>query len=333
MDVVLACGPGGRALAASLASLLSTDLGRPTDGVDAPEGAHGDALTILAGTAEDITLCGLRFCPDLDALARIPALTDPNAESTDAASSHGVAAALTGWGALPAWFAPDDLDIARAVARSRWLAAGVTPSEIGLRLTPPRHGVRLVPTSDRPVESHVVVEHGEERVALHALEWASRETSGPGQGGAEGDREAASPVQVGAAGLTEATPAPGVLDAIRGATTVVLPLTNPVTGLGVVLGLPGVRDALRGTSARVVGVSPLLLPTRGDEEATLRTLDLRHTSSDVGSLFADVLDAYLVPEADVDGVRARLREVEVRPAPTDLAALARAALTASGSAR
>jgi LPPG:FO 2-phospho-L-lactate transferase len=49
-----------------------------------------------------------------------------------------------------------------------------------------------------------------------------------------------------------------VLDAIRSADVVLLPPSNPVVSIGIILGVPGVRDALRGTRAPVVGVSPLM---------------------------------------------------------------------------
>lgn len=58
------------------------------------------------------------------------------------------------------------------------------------------------------------------------------------------------------AGMDRATPAPGVLDVIRTADVVLLPPSNPVVSIGIILGVPGVRDALRGTRAPVVGVSP-----------------------------------------------------------------------------
>ena len=126
-------------------------------------------------------------------------------------------------------------------------------------------------------------------------------------------------------------PAPGVPEAIRGAGTIVLPLTSPVTGLGVMLGLQGLRDALRGTSARVVGVSPLLLPQRGDEGPLLAALDLDYTSTSMGSLFEDVLDAYLVPADEVEDVRRRLRRVDVVAAPSDPTELAAAVLSVGES--
>ena len=55
----------------------------------------------------------------------------------------------------------------------------------------------------------------------------------------------------GAVGMDRATPAPGVLDAIRQADVILLPPSNPVVSIGIILGVPGVRDALRGSRAPV----------------------------------------------------------------------------------
>ena len=46
-------------------------------------------------------------------------------------------------------------------------------------------------------------------------------------------------------GLDEATPAPGVIDAITDADLVLLPPSNPVVSVGTILGVPRVREALR----------------------------------------------------------------------------------------
>lgn len=282
---VLACGLGGAAFVSDLltwreASSNSTD------------------VTIVAGTAEDITLCGLRFCPELDAVAD---LLSPEADSPGRVT-HAVRDELRRWDALPHWFPADDRTFARAIARSRWLGSGVSLSQTCDRMAAVDARARLLPMSDQPVEAHVVLDDGDSQRAVHAREWASTRMSG----------DDARPVRISAAGLASATPAPGVLEAIRGATAVLVPLTAPVTGLGVMLGLPGVRDALRGTSAQVIGVGPTLLPVRGDETATLQSLDLDYTSRDVAGLYADILDGCVVPDAELDAARSSLRDTAVR---------------------
>jgi LPPG:FO 2-phospho-L-lactate transferase len=163
-------------------------------------------------------------------------------------------------------------------------------------------GVTLLPMTDTPVETHVVVEQDGEQRAIHFQEWWVRHR-------AELPAE-----RFVVAGLDRATPAPGVLDAIRGADVVILPPSNPVVSIGIILGVPGVRDALRGSRAPVVGVSPLVggRPVRGHADACLRTIGVAETSEAVAGLYADFLDGWLVDEDDPMTSRAGL-EVVHRP--------------------
>src|SRR5207245_6139718 len=59
-------------------------------------------------------------------------------------------------------------------------------------------------------------------------------------------------------GAAAATPAAGVVDAIRTTDLVVVCPSNPVTSVGPILAVPGIADALRETTAPVVGVSPIV---------------------------------------------------------------------------
>ena len=91
-----------------------------------------------------------------------------------------------------------------------------------------------------------------------------------------------------------------MLEAIRQADVVLLPPSNPVVSIGIILGVPGVRDALRGTRAPVVGVSPLIggRPVRGHADVCLQAIGVAATSEAVAGLYADFLDGWLVDEVD-----------------------------------
>jgi LPPG:FO 2-phospho-L-lactate transferase len=120
-----------------------------------------------------------------------------------------------------------------------------------------------------------------------------------------------------------------VLDAIRRADVVLLPPSNPVVSIGIILGVPGVRDALRGTAAPVVGVSPLISgrPVRGHADACLEAIGVEVTAAAVGGLYEDFLDGWLVDPADADTTLRRAR-VEVFDGPllmSDVATTARIA--------
>jgi LPPG:FO 2-phospho-L-lactate transferase len=224
--------------------------------------------------------------------------------------THAVQEELAAYGAVPQWFGLGDRDVATHVIRSQWLGQGVPLSEVTARLAArwglPGQRVTLLPMSDTPVETHVVVDEadGTGPRAVHFQEWWVR-------------MRAAVPAQrFVAIGMDRATPAPGVLDAIRQADVILLPPSNPVVSIGIILGVPGVRDALRGSRAPVVGVSPIIggAPVRGHADACLSAIGVDSSAGAVAGLYADFLDGWLVDEADKQLVDApgRLR-IEARP--------------------
>jgi LPPG:FO 2-phospho-L-lactate transferase len=117
------------------------------------------------------------------------------------------------------------------------------------------------------------------------------------------------------AGMDRAAPAPGVLDAIRTADLVVLPPSNPVVSIGIILGVPGIRDALRGSRAPVVGVSPLISgrPVRGHADACLEAIGVESTTAAVAGLYEDFLDGWLVSDEDAGFLSTGRLTVEARP--------------------
>jgi LPPG:FO 2-phospho-L-lactate transferase len=291
--------------------------------LDTTPGLEDSTVTVVANTGDDITLFGLRVCPDVDTLLYTLGGGVHEGQGWGRADeTHRLQAELAAYGAQPQWFALGDLDIATHVVRSQWLGQGHSLSEVTARLAArwglPDRAIRLLPMSDTPVETHVVVDDGEgaER-AIHFQEWWVR-------------HQAQLPARrFVVAGLDRAPAAPGVLDAIREADVVLLPPSNPVVSIGVVLGVPGVRDALRGTTAPVVGVAPLISgrPVRGHADACLRAIGVESSAEAVGGLYADFLDGWLVDPADAGTTAARAR-VETFEGPllmSDVAAAGRIA--------
>lgn len=261
------------------------------------EAATPPSVTVIGNTGDDITLFGLRVCPDLDTLLyTLGGAVEEVQGWGRAAESHAVMEELAELGVGPQWFSLGDQDLGTHVARSLWLGQGATLSEVTHRLAQrwglPAQGVTLLPATDHPIETHVVVqEEGSTEAperAIHFQEWWVR-------------HGAAMPARrFTVAGLTSAVPAPGVLEAIRAADLVLLPPSNPVVSIGIILGVPGVRDALRGTRAPVVGVSPLIggRPVRGHADACLRPLGVEVSAAGVAGLYADFLDGWLVDQTD-----------------------------------
>ncbi len=269
------------------------------------EGSH---VTVIGNTGDDITLFGLRVCPDLDTVLYTLGGGVNEAQGwgrTD--ETHHVQGELAAYGVTPQWFGLGDRDVGTHVARSLWLGQGLTLSQVTARLADrwglPAHGVTLLPMTDTPVETHVVLDDGDGERAVHFQEWWVRL------------RAAVPARRFVVAGMDGAVAAPGVLDAIRTADLVVLPPSNPVVSIGIILGVPGVRDALRGSRAPVVGVSPLIKgrPVRGHADACLEAIGVASTTRAVAGLYEDFLDGWLVSDEDGDFVTSGRLVVEARP--------------------
>jgi LPPG:FO 2-phospho-L-lactate transferase len=268
-------------------------------------------ITVIGNTGDDINLFGLRVCPDLDTLMyTLGGGVHEEQGWGRADETHAVQGELAAYGAKPQWFGLGDRDFGTHIARSQWLGQGLSLTDVTTRLCArwglPGQGVRLLPMTDSPVETHVVIggDGPDPARAVHFQEWWVR-------------MGAAVPAEKFiAVGMDRAIAAPGVLDAIREADVILLPPSNPVVSIGIILGVPGVRDALRGTAAPVVGVSPLIsgAPVRGHADACLSAIGVDSTTQAVAGLYADFLDGWLIDDADAPatGFDPRL-EVASRP--------------------
>jgi LPPG:FO 2-phospho-L-lactate transferase len=295
-----------------------------------------DAEVIVVGnTADDITLHGLRVCPDLDTVLYTLGGGIHEGQGWGRADERfTVAEEFAAYGEGPDWFTLGDRDLATHIVRTRLLGQGLTLSEVTSRLAGrwrlPELGVRLLPMSDDRVETHVEVEDGEGPEAgyraIHFQEWWVRlHASVPAR-------------RILALGMESARPAPGVLDAIRTADVVLLPPSNPVVSIGTILGVPGVRDAVRGTRAPVVGVSPIIggAPVRGMADACLEAIGVEITAAGVAGLYADFLNGWLVDTSDGALATAPAGRPVVRARPllmSDVEATAAIAGAALGLAR
>jgi LPPG:FO 2-phospho-L-lactate transferase len=281
----LAGGVGGARFLRGLRAYL--------DASDDPE-LRAAEITVIGNTGDDITLFGLRVSPDLDTVMyTLGGGIDEVQGWGREGESHAVQGELAAYGVQPQWFGLGDRDFATHIARSQLLDLGYPLSQVTEVLCQrwglPGQRVRLLPMTDDPVETHVVVDgdDGEPR-AIHFQEWWVRL------------RAAVPARQIVAVGIEQSRPGPGVLQAIRDADVVLLPPSNPVVSIGIILGVPEVRESLRGTRAPVVGVSPLVggRPVRGHADACLEAIGVECTTAAVAGLYADFLDGWLVDSAD-----------------------------------
>jgi LPPG:FO 2-phospho-L-lactate transferase len=104
------------------------------------------------------------------------------------------------------------------------------------------------------------------------------------------------------AGIDTAQPTIDVLDAIRGAELLVIAPSNPIVSVGPILALPGVRAAVEGLRGRAprIGVSPIVAgrALKGPADRMLRSLGHESSAAGVAGLYAGLLDAFVIDEAD-----------------------------------
>jgi LPPG:FO 2-phospho-L-lactate transferase len=259
-------------------------------------------VTVVANTADDIWLHGLKVCPDLDTVMYTLGGgidTERGWGRTD--ETWHAKEELAAYGVEPTWFGLGDRDLATHLVRTRMLDAGYPLSAVTAALCERwQPGVRLLPMTDDRVETHVAVDDASEpsgRRAMHFQEYWVRLH-------AEIPARAVVPV-----GVDRATPAPGVLEAITEADLVLLPPSNPVVSVGTILAVPGIRAALQGTAAPVIGLSPIVAGThvRGMAAQMLTAVGVRTSAAAVAQHYGPrrsggVLDGWLMDAADAADV-------------------------------
>jgi len=132
-------------------------------------------ITVIANTGDDLTLHGLRVCPDLDTImytlgGGISAERGWGREG----ETFVVRDELAAYGLGPAWFGLGDKDLATHLVRTQGLDAGEPLSAVTAALCARwQPGVTLLPMTDSRVETHVVVDNPESgrREAIHFYEW------------------------------------------------------------------------------------------------------------------------------------------------------------------
>lgn len=287
-------------------------------------------ITVIGNTGDDITLFGLRVCPDLDTVMyTLGGGIDEEQGWGRTAETFAVKQELAAYGAQPQWFGLGDRDIATHVRRSQLLAAGQPLSAVTAELCARwQLDVRLLPMTDDQVETHVVIEDPQAesgRRAVHFQEyWV----------GMHAQPRALGVVPVGA---EDASPAPGVREAIAECDVVLLPPSNPVVSIGTILAVPGIRPAIAEAEVPVVGLSPVIdgRPLRGMADKVLAAVGATSTTAGVAEFYGPgLLDGWLVDEADKDAVEpVEAAGIRCRPVPLVMRDVSAAAQMASDALR
>ena len=255
-------------------------------------------LTIICNTADDSVFHGLYVSPDIDTVTYTLA---------------GVNDGERGWGILgdtftvlkqlrrlgnDAWFNLGDKDFATHITRSRLMAEGRTLAQVTERIRTAL-GVKttILPMSDDRVETRVVTPEGE----LSFQEFFVKERWSR-------DVEAVHFI-----GAERCKPAPGVLEAIRQSTAVVIAPSNPITSIGPILAVSEIREALRHSVVNVVGVSPIIgrAAISGPAHKLMAAQGLEPTAFGVADSYRDLLNRFVIDSED-RVLRGRIESLGIR---------------------
>jgi len=247
-----------------------------------------DQLVGIVNVGDDLTLHGLRICPDLDTITYTLAGLDNTETGWGlAGESWRVMAELSALGG-ESWFSLGDRDLATHLYRTQRLADGDPLSAITASLLA-HHGVAttLLPATEDPLATTFdTVEHGtlsfQEYFVKHHHDVAVR--------------------GVAVHGAPSARPGPGVLAALEAADRIVISPSNPIISIGPILAIPGISELLAARRSDVVAVSPLVggRALKGPADRLLDEIGHGASAAGIARTYAEVARALVIDEVDAD---------------------------------
>ena len=290
--------------------------------------AEPESILAVVNTGDDVTLHGLHISPDLDTVTyTLAGAVNPETGWGLAGETWATMDELARYGSgRLAWFRLGDRDLATHLYRPSRLHEGVALSQVTAEIAERwQVGVRIVPMSDDPVETRITVGGVEIGFQDYFV----------------GRRHDVTVESIRFAGVEDARPSPGVLDAIESAEVVVICPSNPLVSIAPVLSVPGIEDAVAARRADVVGVSPIVAGHAIKGPADRLLAELGHEASAVGvarlyariagTLVIDETDAGLAKSVEAEGLHCIVAPTIMR-GPAESAALARVVLAAPGLA-
>ena len=246
-------------------------------------------LAVLCNTGDDFEHLGLHISPDIDTvLYTLAGLANPETGWGRAGESWSFMQTLETIGG-ETWFQLGDKDLALHVERTRRLREGERLSDITSDIAS-RLGVSagLLPMSDEPVRTMVETDEG----VLAFQRYFVERRCAPAVRGFTFD------------GADEARMPPGLTDLLADGRleAVIICPSNPFISIDPILAVPDMRAALIAAPAPVVAVSPIIggKAVKGPTAKMMAELGLPTTSTSVAVHYGDLLDGFVLDEADAD---------------------------------
>lgn len=260
-------------------------------------------VTIVSNVGDDAEFFGLHVSPDIDIVCyHLSGLADEERGFGLKADTFNVIDAIGKYG-YDTWFRLGDKDMGTCITRTHLLRKGKTlaeaTAEIASSLLIP---ARITPVTNDPLRTKIRTDDG---VLDFQDYFVKRRTEGHAW-------------EIIYDGAESARPAPGVIEAIRTSSAVVLTPSNPLVSIGPLLSVPGVREAMRETEGKVVAVSPIVggKTIKGPADRMLRDQGLEASAFVVAKLYQDFLDV-LVIDAQDEALAPQIEELGVQAVVTD----------------
>jgi LPPG:FO 2-phospho-L-lactate transferase len=242
-------------------------------------------VSVIVNTGDDIEMFGLHISPDVDIVAyTLAGIVDDEKGWGIKGDTFQCLEMLKKFG-LETWFALGDKDFATHIFRTDLLKKGFTLSQVtdeicnslGLK-------VSILPMTNYKFETRIKIEEGSVHFEEYFVKRASKDKV----------------LGVDFIGAAEAKPSPKVIESIMNAKIVVICPCNPIVSIGTILSVNGIREALRKTSAKVVGISPIVAgaPIKGPADKLMRGLGFEVSAFSVAKLYADFLDTFVIDAKD-----------------------------------
>lgn len=259
---LLAGGTGGAKLAAGMSQVIEKD-----------------CLSVIANTADDISIHGLHVSPDPDLITYwLAGVIDEDRGWGVGDESFNVHDQLCSIGSEKPWFKLGDRDMATCIYRTNLLNNGFSLTEATARVST-AYGVEvgILPMSDDPVSTYVKT----------GGKWRNFQEYLICQSG-EPEIEATE-----FRGIREAQMTDNVCKSLTDADLIVIGPSNPVASIGPILALPEMRSLISEAEAPVIAVSPLVggRSVKGPTEKFMRSERLSLDNCGIAKAYEGILDA------------------------------------------
>ena len=243
-------------------------------------------ITVIVNTGDDRMFYGAHVSPDLDIVTyTLAGRIDPQRGFGLKGDHFELVDRLAALG-HDTWFRLGDADYANSVHRTLQLADGVGLDVVADELRRDMGlALRILPMSNDPCPTFIRLSDGRK---LHFEEYLVREGA---------------PTEVESTDLSAAeiaTPAPGVVEAIESARTILVSPSNPIVSIGPILAIAGIREALEASSAPIVAVSPIVggAPIKGPAHTLLRAKGVAVSALGVAGFYQSWIDGFVFDQQD-----------------------------------